>query len=430
MDLFREIFLEYTTELLIAVLLFTVCLKKRSHFWLRVILGIVIADVIAYFFGMIGERTGGVLQMLEGLCIFLFLAIPFVIWCCEGKPEEYLLCVLCGVATEHFTASLHVLFLIGSGRVWSTYDFIPVFICSYGAFYFLFADRMKRNGGFTIYSKYSLVQALTIVPVVYILSSAAKVRVLVDGENFFFLLTQVYAMICCIFILWMQLSIQREIKLQREWDLKESVWLQKKEQYQLSKEKMDIINRRCHDLKHQISALRQMDAGTERNSYLDELETSAAFFDMSFDTGNEALDTVLAEKSLTCSRYGISLLCVADGCALSFMNVIDLYTLFGNALDNAIEAVVKIEDAAKKDISLKVYTSSGMLIIQTENFFHSAPVMENGEWKTNKEDAAYHGLGIKSMTELAEKYGGYLKTRILRDMFYLVIVIPIPRDAI
>ena len=65
-------------------------------------------------------------------------------------------------------------------------------------------------------------------------------------------------------------------------------------------------------------------------------------------TGNEILDTILTEKSLICENSGIHISCVADGSLLAFMNPVDLYTLFGNALDNAIEAVRKLESKEKE----------------------------------------------------------------------------------
>lgn len=55
-------------------------------------------------------------------------------------------------------------------------------------------------------------------------------------------------------------------------------------------------------------------------------------------TGNDALDAILSEKGLACEQGGIAFRCMADGAAVGFMAPTDIYSLFGNALDNAIEA--------------------------------------------------------------------------------------------
>lgn len=71
-------------------------------------------------------------------------------------------------------------------------------------------------------------------------------------------------------------------------------------------------------------------------------------------TGNEVLDTILTSKSLYCQQHGITLTCVADGAALDFMDTMDLCSLFGNALDNAIESVEKLPDSEQRLIHLVV----------------------------------------------------------------------------
>lgn len=64
-------------------------------------------------------------------------------------------------------------------------------------------------------------------------------------------------------------------------------------------------------------------------------------------TGNKVLDTVLTTKSLYCNKHGIIFTCVADGTLLDFMDVMDICSIFGNALDNAIECEMKIPEKEK-----------------------------------------------------------------------------------
>ena len=113
-------------------------------------------------------------------------------------------------------------------------------------------------------------------------------------------------------------------------------------QYRISRDTIDLVNQKYHDLKHQIAALRaEPDAGI-REQWLQAMEADIQAYEVQNKTGNRVLDTVLTGKSLYCQNHGIELLVVADGKLLSFMDVMDICTVFGNALDNAIECELKI----------------------------------------------------------------------------------------
>ena len=86
----------------------------------------------------------------------------------------------------------------------------------------------------------------------------------------------------------------------------------------------------------------------EKAHYLDAMEQEIRSYEAQNKTGNEVLDTILTSKSLYCQQHGITLTCVADGAALDFMDTMDLCSLFGNALDNAIESVEKLPDSEQR----------------------------------------------------------------------------------
>ena len=116
--------------------------------------------------------------------------------------------------------------------------------------------------------------------------------------------------------------------------------------YQRSQESIDMVNRKYHDLKHQIAAPPAEPDAAKRSAYLDGMEEEIRDYEAQNKTGNSVLDTVLTGKSLYCARHGIELTCVADGRRLGFMEDADIYALFGNILDNAIEAVEQLEDGS------------------------------------------------------------------------------------
>ena len=121
----------------------------------------------------------------------------------------------------------------------------------------------------------------------------------------------------------------------------ERMWYQQKKQYEIAKAQMQEIDRKCHDLKYQVAAMRHIENPTEREKNLKELEQSIRIYDSIVKTGNETLDTLLSEKSLICEARDITMHCVIDGKKLFFMDSIDIYALFGNAIDNAKKTVTK-----------------------------------------------------------------------------------------
>ena len=197
-------------------------------------------------------------------------------------------------------------------------------------------------------------------------------------------------------------------------------------QYKLSKESIDLVNRKYHDLKHQIAVLRAEGNVEKRNAYLDEMENEIKIHEAQKKTGNEILDTLLTSKSLYCMKHHIDITCVADGTLLSFMDIMDICTIFGNALENAIECELKISDKEKRLIHMAVFAQKQFVIISIENYCEEEIHLEEGIPLTSKKDYAYHGFGIKSIQYSVQKYGGTISVGKEKNWFKLVAMIPLP----
>lgn len=197
------------------------------------------------------------------------------------------------------------------------------------------------------------------------------------------------------------------------------------EQYRISKENMEAINRKYHDLKHQIGIIRLEADPQKREEYLNQLESGVQSIGAAPKTGNDVLDTILFSKQIYCSQHDIVMTIVADGAQLEHMDVMDICSIFGNALDNAIENVEKIADTQKRLIQVAVFTQNDFLMIRVKNYFENNLQMEDGEFKTTKKDKNYHGYGIKSMHYVAEKYGGTVSIQARDHWFWLQVLIPL-----
>ena len=199
--------------------------------------------------------------------------------------------------------------------------------------------------------------------------------------------------------------------------------------YRLSQESIDLVNRKYHDLKHQIAALRADLSGPEKLDCLNQIERDIRVYESRSDTGNKVLDAILTAKSAHCLDRGITLTCLADGAALEFMGVVEVSALFGNALDNAIEAVDKLPDRSERLIRLSVARQRGFLCVKVENRCGDGLVIDGELPRTTKADKSLHGYGLKSIRATAEQYGGSVTVQAEGGWFTLGIVIPIPPDT-
>ncbi len=198
---------------------------------------------------------------------------------------------------------------------------------------------------------------------------------------------------------------------------------ERKTQYEFSKENIDMINRKTHDLKHQLQALALV-SDDERKRQLQETSRAIDFYDAVVKTGNEALDILLTEKSVYCANRQIRLSCMVNTRQLEKIRLVDLYTLLGNALDNAIESVERIADPERKVISLSVLDQGSMLYIQLENYYDGTLELQDGLPRTRKKDTENHGYGLKSIRSIVHSYGGKIEVRTEGQVFYLEIMIP------
>ncbi len=150
----------------------------------------------------------------------------------------------------------------------------------------------------------------------------------------------------------------------------------------------------------------------------------AIIYDLTLQTDNEAVNVVFTEKGLLCKKYGIQWTCMIDGSSLDFMSTVDIYTLFGNALDNAIEASRRLSDPKQRVISASSRNQSGMLTIEIENYYEGLLRKENGKLVTSKSDSQNHGYGLNSMNRIVERYGGHMAIFSRDNIFRLVMMFP------
>jgi len=232
----------------------------------------------------------------------------------------------------------------------------------------------------------------------------------------------------CLTILYLQNSLFGKSAMHHELETMNILWQQQKEQFYISKESIAFINYKCHDLKHQIAALKSIASTEEYDKHIRELQENVNIYDSVIHTENEALNTVLTEKCMYCERQQIMINCVVDGKKMDFIDPVDLYTIMGNALDNAIESVEKIMDKEKRIIDVLICVKQNFLTISITNPIEQAISFAEDMPISTKKKNGYHGFGLKSIKNTAKKYGGLFSVKVQNGCFSLYILFPLPEE--
>lgn len=417
----------FPVELLFATFIYLFPLKHKKHFCCKLLIGSLLycggLFLLAIPLGAIWYST---LTYATFCAISSLCAAGLICFCCNANLHEAINSVAAAYATQHMTYCLHCLIckidepdMLSKYSVW----YVLIYFFVYFACYLLFAKEIALAPKYTIKAKYSLAMALFTLSVTLGLSSASQY--FKAQSRSLYTITMLYAIFSCFMLLANQQSRIKALKAQNELNLRERLWAERKVQYEISRESISLINQKCHDLKHQIGALRAMPESDEREHRLRKIEQSVMVYDAIVESGNDTIDTVLTEKSLICERNKIVLTCIADGKCLDFIDTIDLYTIFGNALDNAIECVSNLQEAEKRIISVSIFARASFAFIQCENFFEREIIMSDGFPQSTKEQNGYHGYGIMSIRQIAEKYGGFVTIETKNNIFMLRVTIPL-----
>ena len=397
----------YGINLWISCLVFLLPLRRKTHFKVRLILsGAVCVLILSGVYYLIENLTDwSYWGQVPLLFITYFSAVLIFYSCVKGKGFGLWYCGVWGTMT--FLLVLETSYVLCSPLLGDLGNWLLKILFSVAvnvAIGLTLARWMPEKGQYQIGPR-QMVSAW----VFCIMSENLFIYAKVDpGAALFNIVLQFY----CITLLYLQSALFKKSSMRKELETIQLLWHQQKGQYQLSKETIELINHKCHDLKHQVQAIRAVKDEKERETYLEKIEKSVQIYSAIVRTGNEILDTILTEKSLICENSGIHINCVADGSLLAFMNPVDLYTLFGNALDNAIEAVRKLESKEKRVIDIMLYERQSFLMLQIVNPMCGEVKFEDGLPLTTKAKNGYHGYGMKSMLHTIQKYEGRLTTEV------------------
>lgn len=444
MNLLQDIFkiLHQPVQLLIAALMFTYKEPKRKFWLIRAVLAAILGFLVLKL--CINASPEILLNSFLASLVWsigsflILLSIEYSIFDVELKMAAYFTTL--AYLTQHVAFCAWDAIQPGAGYNEPHYcslkdivvdTFIPfaVFALVYVVIYLLIARPMVKHGYASVSVGYSFTTMIAVLLISIVFS--AVVQTSFQHQNYLYRCCRIYSMICCVLILWQQVSFQNKLAQQEELSLQKQLWMRHQAQYERASDSVKLINHKCHALKCQLSELKKLVAQTgnaPENTVLQEIENSVSVYDSIIETGNEILDTILTEKSLLCAANDITFTCVADGKAVGFLEAVDLFSMIGNALDNAEEAVRKLEDHDKRAISVSIFSRHGIAILQVENFYEGDLRFVDGLPVTTKGDPNYHGFGLKSIRSTAEKYGGTVSVQAEDGLFLLRVALPVETE--
>lgn len=431
----------FASELLVSIFLFFFRLPLKEKAWIRIPASIAIYYGVAFLIPVGNFSYNFYYVSFIFLTIFA-VTIPLLKFIFDISWSTVIFCSMAAYTTQHFTyeafnffenafgvSQQNGIFGYGQGEQMSTIFnpiVLAIYFCTYAdiywLFFFLFARKITKGEDLRM-KKTSLIIVLMCLLAVDVIINAFVTFYGSDNYNrTYMMIEEIYNMICCVVILVIQFIFARDTKLESELKFANNLMEQQRKHYEQDKANIEHLNIKAHDLKHQIMAIGSN--GSVSKEELEDISEAVSLYDKSYRTESEALNIVLMEKQNICDRDGIRLSVIADGSKLSFMKESDIYSLFGNALDNAIEASLDLP-SEKRYISLVINGKNDFIHVSIQNFYDGTIEIKNGLPMTKKKDKYDHGFGIRSMQIIVEGYDGDLSFQCKEGIFLLNMIIPI-----
>ena len=400
-------------------------MPKRSYFLVRVICCVV--ALIALSFGLIKlERALGwdfFLLVGGGKYVVQYVAVcASVIICYECDVFASSFCATIGYAVQHIAQRMSDVMGRLLGGLLPIFDFliiVSVFALGLLAIYFLSIRRQKfAYTNIKIESPIQLIAtAVLLLSTIFIEMQFFNLRI--GGEAMMY--ERLFSSICALMVIVLEINTLVKKRIADDFKKLQKLLNEEREKYVQEKANVEMINLKCHDIRHQLRAMEgRIDAEALR-----ELSDTINIYNTQIKTGNEAIDVVLATQGLYCLNNDIRLTCLLDGKKLNFMPDHELYAFFGNAIENAIHAVEKL-DKEKRVISIAEKRTEGFVNISFTNYFEENLTFEEG--LPVSKQGENHGFGTRSMRMIVEKYGGRLNVTAQDDLFMLDAFFPL-QDA-
>lgn len=182
----------------------------------------------------------------------------------------------------------------------------------------------------------------------------------------------------------------------------------------------------AHNLKEYLQTISGLATKCKSEEIVDILKDMEVEVDSISDkiyTNNSILNALLCEKELQAQKEEIGFhVMIEPELDLGKIKNGDIIVMVGNLIDNAIEAAALCKE--EKRIDLKFFVSDGnFIVLDIENTYGNRIKRKEGSYLSTKKNPLYHGIGIKSVRETAEKYGGMLFQEQKEEVFVSILTL-------
>ena len=300
---------------------------------------------------------------------------------------------------------------------------IYVFIMLLRLLFLMVTCRLLKNFKYDIVAKDAAIVSVSFLLVfgVSFASTYGYLNLRTSDTSFLDFIT---SMLCVVFIV--QFLYSRNVSYLREQGQRDKMQIaQLQQQFAYYQEKMkdeERVRSIYHDLKNHLLVMESSQNTKETRQMAETLRAQIADYEDYVHTGNEFLDIILKDKAAKAREKQIDFSAMVDFHGIGFMEPLDISTIFGNAIDNAIEASENLPEY-KRLITVKAERVRDMLLITIKN--NMSPGSHLTE-QTTKKDRFLHGFGLPNIRKAVERYGGQCSIKTENGMFILKILIPIP----
>lgn len=426
----------FTLQLGLIMFLMAGAFEKRKYFALRLVACVAVLAVASMYFEPKnwGMPHTDLFVLLNPLLRFIFLfalCIAAIMTCYKIDLKQTCFCGIGAYAMQHIcfcfiNALRRIMEIFIANFLFNLYFAEIIYYVVLFGFYLVVIRRLRTYNNYVLSNGWVSALLVFMLVTTILLSNLEDILDYrntspVQGVKIIFF---VYRLFVCSLIVIIQFVLLDKSYLQNENVTLKSIQKLEEKKYELSNECIDMIKIKYHDLRHVINELSAAGTDEVKKGYIASVNAALDGFDLCVNVGNAALNTVVTEKLILCRNRRIKFIYSLDGAILDFLNVTDIYSFFGNLLDNAIESVSELGED-RRIIELEVRRKDAFIVISERNPCEKEVRFVGGLPQTSSGNKSEHGFGTKSMKYLVRKYGGEISFEKKDDVFTVAAYIPL-----